>query len=365
MIRSDQWKIILIPKRVKTLHLLAFIGLAMWGCSQGEHKKVHPAFYYWRTHFHLDAAEQQYLKDCRIERLYVKFFDVDWEEATQRIVPLAIIGLDSSAKSIQQQWEITPVIFITNRAIANLTAEGITDLAEKIGQKIEAIEQKLGDEHSPEIQLDCDWTPSTRERYFQLLETLGTRCQKKNVLLSATLRLHQLRYPQKTGVPPVKRGMLMLYNVGEVEEWTENNSIFRDQAARSYLEHLLDYPLEYDVALPAFSWGVLFRNTEMIRLINGLQADSLRGDPRFFEITPTRFRIEKSTYLNGYYLYQGDLLRLEHCGSTQLDSAARLVNLFLPAPLQRSIAIFHFTPQFVYEITARQLNDVFKKIQQP
>jgi hypothetical protein len=365
MIRLDRGKIIFIAKMVKRLALLAFIELAMWGCSQGEHKKVHPAFYYWRTNFHLNGAEQQYLKDCKIERLYVKFFDVDWEEATQRIVPLATVELDSSAKSIRQQWEITPVIFITNRAIANLTAEGIADLAKKIDRKIEAIEQKLGAEHSSEIQLDCDWTPSTRERYFQLLEDLGTRCQKKNVLLSATLRLHQLRYPQKTGIPPVKRGMLMLYNVGEVEEWGENNSIFRDQAARSYLEHLPSYPLEYDVALPAFSWGVLFRNAEMIRLINGLQADSLRDDPRFYEIAPARFRIEKSTYLNGYYLYQGDLLRLEHCGSTQLDSAASLVKVFLQAPTEQSIAIFHFTPQLVHEITARQLNDVFKKIQQP
>jgi hypothetical protein len=363
MIRLDRGIIIFIAKRGKRLAFLALIGLAMWCCSQGKHKKVRPAFYYWRTHFHLNAAEQQYLKDCKIERLYVKFFDVDWEETTQRIMPLAIVELDSSAKSIRQKWEITPVIFITNRAIANLTTEGIADLAEKIDRKIEAIEQQLGPEHSPEIQLDCDWTPSTRERYFQLLEDLGTRCQKKNVLVSATLRLHQLRYPQKTGIPPVKRGMLMLYNVGEVEEWREKNSIFRDQAARSYLQHLPDYPLEYDVALPAFSWGVLFRNAEMIRLMNGLQADSLRGDSRFYEIAPARFRIEKSTYLNGYYLYQGDLLRLEHCGSTQLDSAARLVNLFLPAPTERSIAIFHFTPQFVHEITARQLNDVFKKIQ--
>lgn len=365
MIRSDRGKIIFIAKRGKRLALLAFVGLVMWGCSQGEHKKVRPAFYYWRTHFHLDAAEQQYLRDSKIERLYVKFFDVDWEEATQRIVPLAIVELDSSANSIQQQWEVTPVIFITNRAIANLTFEGVADLVEKIDRKIEAIEQKLGAEHSSEIQLDCDWTPSTRERYFQLLEDLGTRCQKKNVLLSATLRLHQLRYPQKTGIPPVKRGMLMLYNVGDVEEWTENNSIFRDYAARSYLEHLPRYPLEYDVALPAFSWGVLFRNAEMIRLMNGLQADSLRGDPRFYEITPARFRIEKSTYLNGYYLYQGDLLRLEHCGLSKLDSAATLVNSFLQAPTEQSIAIFHFTPQLVHEITARQLNDVFKKIQQP
>lgn len=365
MISSDRGKMIFNSKRVQILPFLVFVGLVMWSCSQGEHQKLHPAFYYWRTQFHLDTAERQYLKDCKIERLYVKFFDVDWEEATQRIVPLAIIELDSSAKSIRQQWEITPVVFITNRAIANLTTEEIEDLAQKIDRKIEAIERQLGPRHSPEIQLDCDWTPSTRERYFQLLNVLGTRCQKKNVMLSATLRLHQLRYPQQTGAPPVKKGMLMLYNVGEVEEWTENNSIFRDRAARSYLEHLPRYPLEYDVALSAFSWGVLFRNAEMIRLINGLQADSLRGDPRFYEITPSRFRIEKSTYLNGYYLYQGDLLRLEHSGWTQLDSAATLVKMFLPAQPQRSIAIFHFSPQFVHEIKATQLNDVFKKIQQP
>jgi hypothetical protein len=326
---------------------------------------VQPAFYYWRTRFQLSDEERQYLQQSGIKRLYLKFFDVDWDESIGQVVPLAQLETDSSAREISQAWTITPTIFVTNRAVQHLEEESVADLANKIERKIWSLSNHLDSATYREIQVDCDWTPSTRERYFQLLGLLRAQLKKKGVLLSATLRLHQLRYPDQTGIPPVARGMLMLYNLGEVEDWQEKNSIFTTSAARSYLEHLPRYPLEYDLALPFFSWGVLFRNGEMIRLINGLQNDSLRGDPRFSEIAPSRFRIKKSTYLNGYYLYQGDLLRLEHCGALELDSAMVLVQQFLAAPPQRSVAIFNFTPQIVHEITAKQLQNVFKKISSP
>ncbi|MFN7116651.1 MAG: hypothetical protein ACK4TA_07600, partial [Saprospiraceae bacterium] len=153
-----------------------------------------------------------------------------------------------------------------------------------------------------------------------------------SIIISATIRLHQYRDFKETGVPPVNRGMLMFYNTGDVENWAEENSILNLEAASYYLPTSdfrlptsKTYPIPLDIALPIFSWGVLFRNGSMIRLINNLQATDLTDTARFLKIADNRFEVVKSTYLNGYYLYEGDQIRTESIDQSLLLQAADLL----------------------------------------
>jgi len=104
--------------------------------------------------------------------------------------------------------------------------------------------------------------------------------------------------------------MLMYYNMGEVRAWEESNSILNLEAAEPYLNGKA-YPLPLDLALPLFRWGVVFREGKMIRLINNLSAEALADRTRFFPMTPDRYEVQKGTFLQGHYLYQGDFIRLE------------------------------------------------------
>ncbi|MGG2305049.1 hypothetical protein ACE4Z6_26875, partial [Salmonella enterica] len=93
-------------------------------------------------------------------------------------------------------------------------------------------------------QIDCDWTLGTKEKYFSLLKRIKERMA---LPLSCTIRLHQVKYQAKTGVPPVDRGMLMYYNMGHVEGATETNSIYDPANADKYVSYVKDYPLPLDV----------------------------------------------------------------------------------------------------------------------
>ncbi|MBK8703650.1 MAG: hypothetical protein IPN33_08475 [Saprospiraceae bacterium] len=132
-----------------------------------------------------------------------------------------------------------------------------------------------------EIQIDCDWTEKTRDSYFYLLKKMREQLEPGNCALSATIRLHQVRYFKKTGAPPVDRGMLMFYNMGDVESWEEPNSILNIKKGEPYLDGAARYPLPLDVALPAFGWGVLFREGRMIRLIYPIDEKVLADTSRF------------------------------------------------------------------------------------
>jgi hypothetical protein len=318
-------------------------------------QQVKRAFYHWKTNLSLSSIEQKSLKNLKVSRLYTKFFDVDWDEIGGQIVPLASVQIDTAGLG---ELELIPVVYITNRTWDHVESEqNLEALVERITTKIEVLARPLS---TPihEIQIDCDWTAGSRRVYFAFLEKLGEKLTQHKCQLSATIRLHQYKYPQRTGIPPVASGTLMLYNAGDLENWEEDNSIFSSSAIEAYAP-FPNYPLSLDVVLPAFSWGVLFREGAMIRLLNELRAEDLRGDARFEQIAAQRFRVQKSTYLNGHYLYEGDLLRIETCGYAELLAAAHFAKKHLPAHGLHWVAIYHWHPLLSKMLDDDDLEDVF------
>lgn len=338
-----------------TFRLFLFCSLILCTACQPQ-AEPQRAFYHWKTKLSLTQAEQKNLQTLNIARLYTKFFDIDWDDTQGQLVPLAQIQIDTTGL---KNLEIVPVIFITNRSWGHVESEAqVNTLIERVLKKIDALAQPLGNKPISELQIDCDWSNNTRHVYFTFLEALGKKLASRHCQLSTTIRLHQYKYPQRTGIPPVARGTLMLYNVGNLENWAEQNSIYTDTAARAYAP-FPRYALPLDVVLPAFSWGVLFREGEMIRLLNDLRSEDLRGDERFIQIAPQRFRVQKSTYLNGHYLYQGDLLRIETCGYPELLEAARFARRHLPADGLDWVALYHLHPRLSKVLSNDELEEIF------
>ncbi len=323
---SQKWEV----GSVRIFLLLIVLIVININCNQENN--IEPAFYYWKTEFSLSNSEQHYIDSLQVHKIYVKFFDVDWDETRQLPIPQAesTIANFRPPTSDFRLANIIPCVFITNRTFQNMTDDKIDWLAERVKEKLFTL--KPANSTFQEIQFDCDWTASTRERFFTFLQLFTKKLNNPFILISATIRLHQYRDFKETGVPPVNRGMLMFYNTGDVENWAEENSILNLEAAGYYLPTSnfrlpasKTYPIPLDIALPIFSWGVLFRNGSMIRLINNLQATDLTDTSRFLKITDNRFEVQKSSYLNGYYLYQGDQIRTESIDKQLLSQATDLL----------------------------------------
>lgn len=311
--------------------------LFLLSCTRPREREVHPAFYHWQTRLELSSGERAIAGSLGAGRLYVKFFDIDWDEAFGEPAPLAEVQLVPAAYT---GLEVVPAVFITNRTLEQLPMESAARLAANIIDNIFSLAEADSSLHLREIQLDCDWTAGTREVYFQLLRLMGEKLEAQGISLSATIRLHQLRYPERTGVPPVKRGMLMFYNMGSLEDWAEPNSILNLEKAEPYLQGFADYPLPLDLALPLFHWGVLYREGRMIRLINNLEERELDDRARFQLLGPGRYQLLQGTFLEGHYLYEGDLIRLESVGPGLLQQAARRLQR-LPWGPEMTLAFYH------------------------
>lgn len=336
----------------KTVLLIALLG--MFTCHPSQVAPVR-AFYHWRTVLSVSAADRQLLDSLGVTKLYVKFFDVDWDAEQNTPLPAAELQVDTSHL---RGLALCPVVFVTNQTLVHLPAQEIPTLAKHIVEKIHALHSPLDAFPLQELQLDCDWTDSTREAYFELLSQIRDLVPKDQIALTATIRLHQLRYPKRTGVPPVDRGVLMFYNMGDLEDWQESNSILNLEKGQPYLKNAHRYPLPLDAALPAFAWGALFRDGRLTKLIYPIDADELDDPTRFSKLAPQRWEVVKSTYLEGHYLYRGDRLRVEEVNARDLATAAAMLGRALPAEA-RCLALYHLDTLLSKRYTHAQLDSAF------
>ena len=212
---------------------LLILVLTLGACHSPGPVKKPAAFYHWQTRFAVDSLESTYLDHLEVAQLYVKFFDVDWDAARKELVPQATLEvLDSNSLSIKT---IIPCIFITNRSFQHSSPAQQEDLVRSIIQRVQYLQNQFPEEVVfPALQLDCDWTASTRDAYFRFLSQLKAKLEVLNCELSVTIRLHQLADPSGTGVPPADHGVLMFYNMGSLSAWEEPNSILNLTASIPY-----------------------------------------------------------------------------------------------------------------------------------
>ncbi|MRS62540.1 hypothetical protein GJJ30_14655 [Larkinella terrae] len=296
---------------------ISFAFVLLFSCQQAEPKRLVPAFYYWQTTFNPTPSERQLLDRQHVRKLYIRYFDVDWDQQTQSPIPKAVIRFTARPAGLQ----VIPVVFITNQTLIRCQTAAISDLADKLVRKINQISQQNGIDPS-EIQLDCDWTATTRERYFQLLREVKNRHRG---LVSVTIRLHQIKFPEQTGIPPVERGMLMFYNMADWKRPETRNSIYDLEVARRYTDFLEKYPLPLDVVLPLFRWTVVYRTNRFLTLLNNVDENTLKTFSYLKPQMENRYLALRDTNALGFSIRRGDLFRAEACKPADLEAGKQLL----------------------------------------
>ena len=307
-------------------YLLPFI-IATFLFSCKDSAKTERGFYFWQQQFDLSTEQQAFLEDINAGVLYMHYFDVVMMNGKPQ--PIAEIELKSMTN-----LEIVPTVYITTDVFKDSSRAYLEDLAAKVAGKIKYIH---GEKPLKEIQIDCDWTAGIQEAYFYFLEAIKGKFE--GVQLSATVRLYQFKYPDISGVPPVDKGLLMYYNMGNLTDYETDNSILDNTIGKSYLTKK-EYPLPLDVALPNFSWSLHFRSRKFEGIRPEFTLTELKNNPLFISDKENRFIFTKDTVMYGIYYRFGDELRYEACSEDELLDAAALLNERLPAE-DRRILIYH------------------------
>lgn len=333
--------------------VLLLIFSLLFSCSPtSKEPTVTPAFYHWKSQYEPQKKEIDFLTTLGSSKLYIRYFDVVLEG--DEALPVSIIEPQTP---FAENIELIPVVYITNSVMKTLPPEETGVLADRILKKVESIHSKIAGSPFTELQLDCDWSQSTRNSFFGLLETIKKVLHEKEKTLSVTLRLHQFKNPEKSDIPPADRVMLMFYNMGEVTNYQETNSILNLEAASKYLDTKKIYPLPMDMALPMFQWGCVFRDQQLVHLSNNLTIAELEDIKRFSKVSDNRYRVVKSTYLQGYFLYEGDEIRHESVSFDQLSSSAELLKQVRNTD-EFSMAFYHLDSLSVEHFSPAELKNL-------
>lgn len=245
---------------------------------------AHRGVYHWKTTYNPTEWEKQWMKDHKVDRLYIKLFDVEagnkaWE-SDWKMVPVATTVFN---QKLPKDIDVVPVIYITVDAIRALDADSWSwgdkeRYARLIVKRIDDMMSEHYEGTIREVQLDCDWTQQTEHAYFMLTREVKSLLHKRGITLSGTLRLHQLREvenPYKNELYlggkdsiPFDRSLLMCYNTGRLQDRHTDNSILDFDDVKPYLkQYHLDTLPRTDVAYPTYGWGVVFNKDGSFRTL--------------------------------------------------------------------------------------------------
>ncbi|MBL7704469.1 MAG: hypothetical protein JNM21_02870 [Taibaiella sp.] len=313
----------------KSLILWTLFIAILCACNNADRKEAKiKSVYYWKYNGPQNDLDTQVLRHYGFQHFYVKLMDVAFDPQSGKASPKA--RLDQS-KALEQAWNLphTPVVFINNNCFLNMDSAASRQLALDIDRYIKSYYRQLNvlyKDKIPEwntLQIDCDWTRSSKDRYFYFLQEL--KALNPQIKLSATLRMYPYKYPGQMGVPPVDELSLMCYNLGKIKDFNTVNSILDVNEFRTYLGNQQAYPKPLHIALPCFGWMAWFRNGTYQHILY-LTEDQL-GKAHFArKANSNKYMAIKDTVIAGQYIRVGDILRSEWPSAHDLEAAIDLVS---------------------------------------
>ncbi|MET0300970.1 MAG: hypothetical protein ABW036_14455 [Flavitalea sp.] len=352
------------PATLKALLLLVFSCLNN-SCKQAPESSVTRAFYYWKSVVTISEPEAALLDTLNTKKLYLRFFDIVKDRNLNQTRPAAKLESQNRfpAHFDDPRWEFVPVVFITNECFVNSDSLAATKLAENTARLLKTMAPLVlpSKAVSHEIQIDCDWTAGTKDNYFHFLRAFRKAYSDDDFRLTATIRLYQCKFLNKTGVPPVDRGMLMCYNMGNLREPSvEVNSILDPDDLRQYTAFLPTYPLSLDIALPLFDWKVLLRDGNYQGLIEGLDDASLQSS-LVSKQQRNNFEIVRDTIISGYDLRKGDILRNEQSKTAEVIEAGKHLSRKIRNK-DFTLSLYHLDRTIIRKYTKDELEDIFSSM---
>jgi len=336
-------------------------ALFLFSCNI-KHKVEHVerAFYYWKGNSSISDQNKKQLKELRVQKLYLKLFEIDYNEARGNY-PFEKNRIRRYELQDSDSLKIVPTIFIKNGIFQYNDEKSLDQLADNIVFLIdkyskEDYDTKIKIFDYDEIQIDCDWTKSTKDKYFYLLKKVKEFSKKE---LSCTLRLYPYKYSEIMGVPPVDKVSLMCYNIVKPLSQKDKNSILDIEELKKYLNKEKSYPIHIDVALPVFYWTQLYQNNRFVKLLN-LSTSEVKEFAK-----PTShalwYQVQKDTSFNygETYLKAGDQIKSEEISVQTINEAISIIKKYVDLDKSTTISLFDLDTSTFKQYTNEEISSFY------
>lgn len=337
-------------KSLEKLLIAASLFFCFASCSKTEWKQKHNiSFYHWKSSFNVDEEMREITRELECQKVYLHLFDV--VKKNGRVMPTdELMPIDTNllyADSVK----FIPVVFVMNEVFVGIDSNKVDNIAYHVSSLIHEITSYGSNTPNyDEVQIDCDWTQSTKDNYFHFLKTIA-ELQEKEV--SSTIRLHQVKDVNSMGVPPVKKGYLMCYATSDPRGGEESNSILDIKLLKKYTQNLNTYPLSLDYALPLFSWGVVTNHNGKIKLLNGISKSDVENEG-FKKMSGNKYKVLEDCFINGLYINKDFTIEIEEITPDLLRDAKNYLDDKING--EYNIVYYHLSKGFLKRFTINDLN---------
>lgn len=315
------------------------------------------AMYFWESgRESLTKAELDFLFVHQTQKMYVKFFEIENDHANAVPISKSVLNIKEANLT---KIEIVPTVYIKNEVFKNYSEREIEELAENVYFLItKKFKEQFSTDNSKlnEIQIDCDWTISTQKNYFSFLEKFKS---KGKFVLSATLRLYPYKFPDKMGVLPADRAMLMCYNLISPMETGSRNSILDLTELGKYLVGADEYPVPLDLALPIYSAALVVQNNQFVG-IHYFNNESLK---KSFVLAKEPWYFSKvDTVINNFYLRKGDKVKLETISAERIREALKVIRKNVTFKHGMTLSLFHLQENQVQQYSYEEVSAFYRSL---
>lgn len=373
------------------IFILLFAVLNGAGCEK-EHEVVR-SFCYWKTDLNFQKEDDSLMRELDVKHLYVRFFDVDWNPYAKEPLPVATIGNVSLNES---NPDITPSIFITNEVVLQSNKKQLDSLAVRIAKRVNQIGLKMNETKADvianaivypkdyykqkdykrinydsvkalelaklkvdfkEILIDCDWSEKSKDNYFYFLKQIKKGFPTAQI--SSTIRLWQYKFASKAGIPPVDKGLLMCYNLTKPDDFKTKNSIGTSNELAQYITHS-EYKLKLDIALPLYSWAVVFRGNQFKGILSDYDL-LLKDSIKLKKSSESKYVLEDDVLVGQTYLRNGDEIRIEKISEEELDKMISIVKDKIKIDNQTKVTFFSFDKKYINDYGTQNISSYYAR----
>ena len=158
------------------------------------------------------------------------------------------------------------------------------------------------------------------------------------------------------GIPPEDRVLLMCYNMGNLRRFGAQNSILDLEELKKYAgNNLSNYPKEIDLALPLFSWLVVFRNQEYAGISRRVKPEDLQNLLMFDRQEDGLFVAKLD--LPAFGIRKDDVVRYEDSKPEDVEELATYLSSHLPnKPV--NVLYYHLDKSLLKNYTVDELEKI-------
>lgn len=325
-------------------------------------RNVEKSFYYWKTES-INEQDVDLLNNLNVKKLYFKIFEVGYNDV-QGNFPYNKNSLSYYSNNMLDSITIIPTIYIRNEVLQNNDEKSLDKLSDNIVFLVNKYSLNTRYDGSNntifnynEIQIDCDYTTTTKDKYYYLLKRIKTRSKK---IISCTLRLYPYKYTKIMGVPPVDKATLMCYNLIKPLTNQDKNSILDLDELQKYFTEKKKYPIHLDIALPIFYWSQVYKNNQFTQLIK-LKKKEVASFT--VEIKPMWYQVLKDTSINDeIYLKAGDQIKCEEISVSNLNQAIQIIKNKVELDNTVTVSLFDLNENNINQFTNEQISNFYNSL---